>query len=127
MSLPSRVRIVEVGPRDGLQNEKQAIDSATKVALVEQLAEAGLGNIETGSFVTLNGDASGDTVEDRLRPPSHYRHGQVQDADRLLFPADDVSSGRRRRSPHGRAFPHVFLDLPDEWILRRRRKWKGDV
>ena len=51
MTLPASVRIVEVGPRDGLQNEKQAIDTSTKVALVEQLADAGIANIETGSFV----------------------------------------------------------------------------
>lgn len=50
-SMPRQVRIVEVGPRDGLQNEKQAIDTATKVALIEQLAAAGLRTIEAGSFV----------------------------------------------------------------------------
>ncbi|MEM1110448.1 MAG: hydroxymethylglutaryl-CoA lyase [Pseudomonadota bacterium] len=51
MSLPRRVRIVEVGPRDGLQNEAQAIEAAIKVSLVEQLAEAGIRAIETGAFV----------------------------------------------------------------------------
>ncbi|GAC35423.1 hydroxymethylglutaryl-CoA lyase [Paraglaciecola polaris] len=51
-SLPSHVKIVEVGPRDGLQNEKQSIDLATKVCLVEELAQAGLTVIETGSFVS---------------------------------------------------------------------------
>lgn len=49
--LPSQVRVVEVGPRDGLQNEKQPIDAATKIALVEKLADAGVSYIETGSFV----------------------------------------------------------------------------
>jgi hydroxymethylglutaryl-CoA lyase len=49
--LPERVRIVEVGPRDGLQNENQPIEVAVKVRLVEMLAEAGLTSIETGSFV----------------------------------------------------------------------------
>ena len=52
MKLPSRVRIVEVGPRDGLQNEKIAVDVDTKVALINQLADAGLGYIEAGSFVS---------------------------------------------------------------------------
>lgn len=51
MGMPESVRIVEVGPRDGLQNEKQLIEAATKVQLVEMLATAGLGTIETGSFV----------------------------------------------------------------------------
>jgi hydroxymethylglutaryl-CoA lyase len=52
MPLPSHVRLVEVGPRDGLQNEKQAISVAAKVALVDQLSAAGLGYIEVGSFVS---------------------------------------------------------------------------
>ncbi|WP_218418346.1 hydroxymethylglutaryl-CoA lyase [Alteromonas lipotrueae] len=51
MSLPKRVKIVEVGPRDGLQNESQIISAETKIALVKKLAESGLGYIETGSFV----------------------------------------------------------------------------
>ena len=52
MNTPKRVRIVEVGPRDGLQNEKQAVNTATKIHLISQLAEAGLKNIEAGSFVS---------------------------------------------------------------------------
>jgi hydroxymethylglutaryl-CoA lyase len=51
MSLPSAVRLVEVGPRDGLQNEAQSIPVAAKVALIEALADAGLTSIEAGSFV----------------------------------------------------------------------------
>jgi hydroxymethylglutaryl-CoA lyase len=50
--LPSRVRIVEVGPRDGLQNERAPIDTATKVALVDALTAAGLPVIEVGAFVS---------------------------------------------------------------------------
>ena len=50
--LPARVRIVEVGPRDGLQNEPGPIDVATKVALIERLADAGLAAIEAASFVS---------------------------------------------------------------------------
>ncbi len=45
------ISIVEVGPRDGLQNEKGALTLADKIALVEGLAEVGLRYIETGSFV----------------------------------------------------------------------------
>jgi len=52
MSLPSQVRLVEVGPRDGLQNEKQPISMADKVRLVDDLSAAGLGYIEVGSFVS---------------------------------------------------------------------------
>ncbi|MDQ0981802.1 hydroxymethylglutaryl-CoA lyase [Pseudomonas synxantha] len=52
MSLPSHVRLVEVGPRDGLQNEAQPISVADKVQLVNALSEAGLSYIEVGSFVS---------------------------------------------------------------------------
>ncbi len=51
MALPKKIRIVEVGPRDGLQNEKQAIPTAAKIQLIEQLVDAGLTYIEAGSFV----------------------------------------------------------------------------
>ncbi|MEE8059996.1 MAG: hydroxymethylglutaryl-CoA lyase [Pseudomonadales bacterium] len=50
-NFPQQIRIVEVGPRDGLQNEKQAIGTATKVELIERLVDAGLHYIEAGSFV----------------------------------------------------------------------------
>ena len=52
MSLPSHVRLVEVGPRDGLQNEAQPISVADKVQLVDALTDAGLSYIEVGSFVS---------------------------------------------------------------------------
>ena len=50
--LPTSVKIVEVGPRDGLQNEQKIVPLTAKIALVEQLAEAGCSVIETGSFVS---------------------------------------------------------------------------
>ncbi|WP_457970130.1 hydroxymethylglutaryl-CoA lyase [Pseudomonas sp. R4-84] len=52
MSLPSFVRLIEVGPRDGLQNESQPISVTDKVRLVDALSAAGLGYIEVGSFVS---------------------------------------------------------------------------
>ncbi len=51
MSLPTSVRLVEVGPRDGLQNEQQPIDALTKIALIEKLTDAGVSYVEAGSFV----------------------------------------------------------------------------
>jgi hydroxymethylglutaryl-CoA lyase len=51
MSLPDQVTLVEVGPRDGLQNEKQTIPLEAKLQLIGDLAEAGLRVIEAGSFV----------------------------------------------------------------------------
>jgi len=50
-NIPSKVRIVEVGPRDGLQNEKQSIDTSVKIELIERLANAGVSYIEAGAFV----------------------------------------------------------------------------
>ena len=52
MNLPKHVKIVEVGPRDGLQNEKQAIDTATKVELIARLGASGLKTIEATAFVS---------------------------------------------------------------------------
>ncbi|WP_438951472.1 hydroxymethylglutaryl-CoA lyase [Porticoccus sp.] len=51
MALPKKVRIVEVGPRDGLQNEPQPVSTAVKIELIRQLAGAGLRYIEAGSLV----------------------------------------------------------------------------
>jgi len=52
MPMPATVRLVEVGPRDGLQNEAQPISVADKVRLVDDLTDAGLSYIEVGSFVS---------------------------------------------------------------------------
>jgi hydroxymethylglutaryl-CoA lyase len=51
-SMPSTVKIVEVGPRDGLQNEKKMISAEDKIALINQLSDAGVRYIESGSFVS---------------------------------------------------------------------------
>ncbi len=51
-TLPARVKIVEVGPRDGLQNEKEIIPVDIKVALVDRLSAAGVPNIEAAAFVS---------------------------------------------------------------------------
>jgi len=52
MALPSHVKIVEVGPRDGLQNERSGISLTAKVSLINELSAAGLQYIEAGSFVS---------------------------------------------------------------------------
>lgn len=51
MTIPKHVRIVEVGPRDGLQNEKSPISTQAKIQLIEDLVNSGLKYIEAGSFV----------------------------------------------------------------------------
>ncbi|MGD8709523.1 MAG: hydroxymethylglutaryl-CoA lyase [Ectothiorhodospiraceae bacterium] len=52
MALPGKVKIVDVGPRDGLQNEKQTIEPAVKIELIQRLADAGLPVVEAGAFVS---------------------------------------------------------------------------
>jgi hydroxymethylglutaryl-CoA lyase len=52
MSLPTRVKIVDVGPRDGLQNEKGVVPAEVKIGLVHRLQDAGLTEIEVTSFVS---------------------------------------------------------------------------
>ena len=52
MSLPTQVRLIDVGPRDGLQNEKQPVPAAVKIELVQRLQAAGLREIEVTSYVS---------------------------------------------------------------------------
>ncbi len=52
MRLPAEVRMVEVGPRDGLQNEAKSVRIAAKIELIERLGEAGLSTVEAGAFVS---------------------------------------------------------------------------
>ncbi len=52
MQRPTRVRVIEVGPRDGLQNEAAPVPTEVRIELIERLAAAGLGSVEAGSFVS---------------------------------------------------------------------------
>ncbi len=52
MNFPQRVKIVEVGPRDGLQNEPETVPTEIKVKLIEMLVDAGLPVVESGAFVS---------------------------------------------------------------------------
>lgn len=74
---PVKVKIVEVGPRDGLQNEKQVVPTEIKIELIERLAEAGLPVIEATSFVSPKwvpqmGDNSAVLQGIRRRPGTVY-------------------------------------------------------
>jgi len=51
-AMPRHVTIVEVGPRDGLQNEAQLVPTAVKIALIEHLADSGLSSVEAAAFVS---------------------------------------------------------------------------
>ncbi len=71
LSLPRSARVVEVGPRDGLQNEPEIVSLEARVAFIEQLADAGLPMIEAGSFVRpdrVPQMADTEEVLRRLRP-----------------------------------------------------------
>jgi isopropylmalate/homocitrate/citramalate synthase len=77
MKLPRRVRMVEVGPRDGLQNEPAIVPTEVKVALIDRLTEAGLPAIEATSFVSRRwvpqmGDAAAVMQSIRRRPGVRY-------------------------------------------------------
>ena len=52
MQLPKRVKMVEVGPRDGLQNESEQVPTAIRIELIDRLSAAGLAVVEVGSFVS---------------------------------------------------------------------------
>ena len=52
MKYPARVKLIDVGPRDGLQNEKQPVPAAIKIELVQRLQDAGLKEIEVTSYVS---------------------------------------------------------------------------
>ena len=52
MGIPTKVKLVDVGPRDGLQNEKQPVPASVKIELVHRLQDAGLTEIEVTSFVS---------------------------------------------------------------------------
>ena len=76
-TLPARVRVVEVGPRDGLQNEAGFVPTAIKVAFVEALADAGLPVVEMTAFVSPNwvpqmGDAPEVASRVRRRAGTRY-------------------------------------------------------
>ncbi len=76
-TLPTRVTVVEVGPRDGLQNEAQRVRTPVKIELIERLAQAGITKIEAAAFVSpkwVPQMADGDEVltQVRRRPGTAY-------------------------------------------------------
>ncbi len=92
--LPSHVTLVEVGPRDGLQNEKVPVDAATKIELVERLESAGLTEIEVTSYVSPKwvpqmADAAEVMAGVRRRRPAGAARGVRRDAlDAVANPGD---------------------------------------
>lgn len=70
----NHVTIIEVGPRDGLQNEAQTIDLATKIELINRLSETGLKTIEAGSFVSPKWVPQMANSADVFRSITHHNH-----------------------------------------------------
>ncbi|KAL8736406.1 MAG: hypothetical protein Q9166_000198 [cf. Caloplaca sp. 2 TL-2023] len=99
------VRIIEVGPRDGLQNEKKSISLKTKLELIRRLAQTGVRNIEAGSFVAPKWVPqmanSADVLNHLLgHPPSspypvayNYLVPNLKGLQNFLRTADDVKPG----------------------------------
>jgi hydroxymethylglutaryl-CoA lyase len=80
MELPLDARIVEVGPRDGLQNESKQVPTAVRAQLVDMLAEAGLPVVETGSFVNpkwVPQMADSEAVFAAIRRRKHTRYSAL--------------------------------------------------
>jgi len=98
--LPTRVRIHEVGARDGLQNEKATVPTETKAEFIRRLAAAGLGTIEATSFVH----------------PTWVP--QLADAERLFPLVRELGAGEPG-SPSGTAAPHLPVLVPNERGLDR--------
>ena len=100
MPLPSRVQLIDVGPRDGLQNEKQAVPAAVKIELVHRLQAAGLKEIEVTSYVSP-----------KWVPQMADNH--------------EVMSGMQRQSgvrysvltPNLKGYESAVLDRPDEIVV----------
>jgi hydroxymethylglutaryl-CoA lyase len=77
----SAVRIVEVGPRDGLQNISKLVSTETKIELIQRLAKSGLSIIEATSFVSpkwIPQLADGDQVLRGIRPLIESRNNAIQ-------------------------------------------------
>ena len=100
MKLPSRVQLIDVGPRDGLQNEKQPVPAAVKIELVHRLQAAGLSEVEVTSYVSP-----------KWVPQMADNH--------------EVMSGVQRRAdvrysvltPNLKGFEAAVLDRPDEIVV----------
>ena len=100
MNIPARVQLIDVGPRDGLQNEKQPVPAATKIELVHRLQAAGLQEIEVTSYVSP-----------KWVPQMADNH--------------DVMAGLLRQSgvrysvltPNLKGFEAAVLDKPDEIVV----------
>jgi hydroxymethylglutaryl-CoA lyase len=100
MSLPSRVRLIDVGPRDGLQNEKQPVPSHIKIELVHRLQAAGLKEIEVTSYVSP-----------KWVPQMADNHAVMDGIERQAGVRYSVLT------PNLKGFEAALADLPDEIVV----------
>jgi hydroxymethylglutaryl-CoA lyase len=72
--LPKKIKIVEVGPRDGLQNEKKIVSTSDKIIFIQKLVESGIKTIEVGSFVAPTKIPQMDDSAEVLRASLNYKN-----------------------------------------------------
>ncbi len=99
-SIPSRVRLIDVGPRDGLQNEKTPVPAAVKIELVHRLQQAGLQEIEVTSYVSP-----------KWVPQMADNHEVMAGIERQSGVAYSVLT------PNLKGFEAAVLDKPDEIVV----------
>lgn len=100
MSIPSRVQLIDVGPRDGLQNEKAPVPAAVKIELVHRLQQAGLKEIEVTSYVSP-----------KWVPQMADNHEVMSGITRQAGVAYSVLT------PNLKGFEAAVLDQPDEIVV----------
>ena len=100
MNLPTRVKIIDVGPRDGLQNEKQPVPAAVKIELVHRLQAAGLKEIEVTSYVSP-----------KWVPQMADNHEVMEGITRLPGVRYSVLT------PNLKGFEAALADAPDEIVV----------
>ncbi|ODS91486.1 MAG: hydroxymethylglutaryl-CoA lyase [Comamonas sp. SCN 65-56] len=100
MNYPAKVRLIDVGPRDGLQNEKQPVASSDKIALVARLQAAGLREIEVTSYVSP-----------KWVPQMADNHAVMSGIARAADVRYSVLT------PNMKGFEAALLDKPDEVVV----------
>jgi isopropylmalate/homocitrate/citramalate synthase len=113
MDYPARVRIYEVGPRDGLQNESKPISTDAKLAYITMLAEAGLREIEATSFVSVRAIPQLGDAEELMGALSAVKHADVRYP--VLVPN---MRGMERAEAAGATALAVFTAASDEFTKR---------
>ena len=100
MSIPQRVKLIDVGPRDGLQNEKTPVPAAVKIELVHRLQQAGLKEIEVTSYVSP-----------KWVPQMADNHEVMEGVARQVGVAYSVLT------PNLKGYEAAVLDKPDEIVV----------